>query len=348
MSLPWVTIVPYRSFGVADQLFVKGRVVYDRPLPSAGATDPIWKNFYHMLRRLNSREVPGARVEVVFGGQRWQAVADKEGYFSLNLPLSQPVDPAQVWHTVGVRLAEPLARNAPVQVAAEVLTPPPSARFAVISDIDDTILQSHAASLLRSLVVTFFGNAQTRLPFAGVAPLYQALWKGVGGAERNPIFYVSSSPWNFYDFLVEFMDRCRLPAGPMFLHDYGLMHLFSDLSHHHKLKPVRWLLETYPHLPFVLIGDSGQKDPELYSEIVREYPRRIAAILIRDVSGRRRDVVVDSLGESASALGVPMTRVADSAQAAELMASLGWIAADAVEAIRRAVDRDTGAAAMAE
>lgn len=228
MSLPWVTIVPYRSFGVAEQLFIKGRVVYDRPLPPASATDPIWKSFYHMLRRLNSREVPGARVEILFGDQRWQAVADEEGYFSLDLPLAQPVDPARVWHTVWVRLVEPLARNAPVQTAAEVLTPP-SARFAVISDIDDTILQSHAASLLRSFVVTFFGNAQTRLPFAGVAALYQALRRGASSMEMNPIFCVSSSPWNFYDFLVEFMERCRLPAGPMFLHDYGLMRLFSAI-----------------------------------------------------------------------------------------------------------------------
>lgn len=337
MSLPWVTIVPYRSFGVAEQLFIKGRVLYDQPLPPASATDPIWKNFYYMLRRLNSREVPGARVEILFGDQRWQAVADEEGYFSLSLPLTQPVDPAQVWHTVWVRLVEPLARNAPVQVAAEVLTPPPSARFAVISDIDDTILQSHAASLLRSFVVTFFGNAQTRLPFAGVAALYQALWRGVSSVEMNPIFYVSSSPWNFYDFLVEFMERCRLPAGPMFLHDYGLMRLFSALSHRHKLKPVRWLLETYPHLSFVLIGDSGQKDPELYSEIVQEHPRRIAAILIRDVSSRRRDLVVDSLSESARALGVPMTKVADSAQAAEFVANLGLISAEDVRAVQRAV-----------
>lgn len=343
MSLPWVTIVPYRTFGVADQLFVKGRVVRDHPLPPAGAEDSRWKNFYHMLRRLNSHEVPGARVEISIGSQRWQAVADDEGYFTLGLPLEQPVDPANVWHTVWVELVEPLARNAPVQAAAEVLTPPPSARFAVISDIDDTILQSHAASLLRSFIETFFQNAQTRLPFAGVAALYQALWKGISSVEMNPIFYVSSSPWNFYDFLVEFMERHHLPAGPVFLHDYGLTRIFSALSHRHKLKPIRWLLETYLTLPFVLIGDSGQRDPELYSEIVAEYPGRIAAVFIRDVSSGRRDATVDSLGEVALAQGVPMHRVADSAVAAQIAAELSLIPRHAVETVRRAV-RDEGGA----
>ncbi|MFO7631794.1 MAG: phosphatase domain-containing protein [Caldilinea sp.] len=336
MSAPSITVVPYRTFGTAEQLFVKGRVVRDRMLPPAGAEDTRWKNFYHMARRLYSQEVAGARVEIVVGDQRWQAVADEEGYFTLSLPLERPVDPANIWHTVWVQLVEPVARNAPVRVAAEVLTPPPSARFAVISDIDDTILQSHAASLLRSFMETFFRNAQTRLPFAGVATLYQALWKGMSSVEMNPIFYVSSSPWNFYDFLVEFMDRHRLPAGPMFLHDYGLARIFSTLSHRHKLKPIRWLLETYPTLPFVLIGDSGQKDPELYSEIVQAYPGRITAIFIRDVSNQRRDVTVDSLGVEALAQGVLMLRVADSAAAAETAARLGLIPAEAAEAVRRA------------
>ena len=336
MSPPWITIIPYRTFGVADQLFVKGRVVRNHPLPPAGAEDSRWRNFYHMARRLNSHEVPGAHVAISVGSQRWEAVADDEGYFTLALPLEQPVDPARVWHSVWVELVEPLARNAPVQVAAEVLTPPPSARFAVISDIDDTILQSHAASLLRSFTETFFQNAQTRLPFVGVASLYQALWKGRSSVEMNPIFYVSSSPWNFYDFLVEFMERQHLPAGPMFLHDYGLNRAFSVLSHRHKLKPIRWLLETYPTLPFVLIGDSGQRDPELYSEIIADYPDRLVAVFIRDVSSGRRDAMVDSLGEAALTQGVPMHRVADSAVAAAIAAELGLIAPDALDAVRRA------------
>lgn len=337
MSLPWITIVPYRTFGVADQLFVKGRVVRDHPLPPAGAKDSRWKNFYHMVRRLNSHEVPGARVEIRIGSQCWQTVADGEGYFTLGLPLEKPVEPANVWHTVWVELVEPPARNAPVQVAAEVLTPPPSARFAVISDIDDTILQSHAASLLRSFMETFFQNAQTRLPFAGVAALYQALWKGISSVEMNPIFYVSSSPWNFYDFLVEFMERHHLPAGPMFLHDYGLTRIFSALSHRHKLKPIRWLLETYPTLPFVLIGDSAQRDPELYSEIIADYPGRVIAVFIRDVSSGRRDATIDSLGEAALTQGAPMHRVADSAAAAAIAVELGLIAADVLDVVRCAV-----------
>jgi phosphatidate phosphatase APP1 len=97
------------------------------------------------------------------------------------------------------------------------MIPSPSARFAVVSDIDDTVIQSHAASLLRAVFEIFFSNARTRLCLR--RRLYQALQRGMNGQEHNPIFYVSSSPWNFYDLLVEFLERQQLPAGPMFLRD---------------------------------------------------------------------------------------------------------------------------------
>jgi phosphatidate phosphatase APP1 len=333
MNLPWITIVPYRSFGTTEKLFVKGRVLCNRPLPPAGDRDSRWQNFYAMARRLTSHEVPGATVAATVGTQRWQTVADDEGYFTLCLPLARQVDPSMCWHAVPLELVAPAARNAPVQVTAPVMIPSPTARFAVVSDIDDTVIQSHAASLLRAVFEIFFSNARTRLPFAGVAALYQALQRGMSGQEHNPIFYVSSSPWNFYDLLVEFLERQQLPAGPMFLRDYGL-------AHRNKLKPIRWLLDTYPALSFLLIGDSGQQDPELYSELIPAYPHRIAAIFIRDVSGRHRDLRVDKLGKAAQSQGVPMYRVADSLAAAEKAAALGLIPAAALAGVQQAVAQE--------
>ena len=82
-------------------------------------------------------------------------------------------------------------------------------------------------------------------------------------------------------------------------------------SHEHKLGPIRRILETYPALSFVLLGDSGQQDPELYLRVLREHPGRICAIYIRDVSATRRDRQVDELAAAAQAVGVAMERVAD-------------------------------------
>jgi phosphatidate phosphatase APP1 len=171
-----------------------------------------------------------------------------------------------------------------------------------------------------------------RLPFAGVPAFYRALQK----QQQNPIFYVSSSPWNLYDLLTDFLQINDIPAGPLFLRDYGFdEHIFATSDHHaHKLTQIRHLLDFYPDLSFILIGDSGQQDPEIYQTVVQEYPGRILGIYIRDVSQDERDAEVDLIVRAMSELGVPMVYVPDTVVAAEHAVQMGWIAAEEMPAIR--------------
>jgi phosphatidate phosphatase APP1 len=158
-----------------------------------------------------------------------------------------------------------------------------------------------------------FGNARTRLPFEGVSSFYHQLHQ-----DKNPMFYVSSSPWNLYDVLIEFLDVNSIPLGPLLLRDWGLsVSEGSPLNHAtHKLHIIKQILETYPALPFLLIGDSGQEDPEIYSQIVQDYPSRILAVYIRDVSGSGRDKQIDELAKrvieaKSELLLVPDTLIAE-------------------------------------
>jgi len=336
MSDTPIVIVPYRSFGTPDTLFVKGRVIHEKPIPTAEAEHSAWRNLRHALRRIDSDEVPGARIGIRFDEQEWEVVADSEGYFTQSLPLQMPLAKTDTWYAVQLHLLEPVSSEPQPSAEAQILVPPSTARYGVISDIDDTILETHASSLLRSALVTLLENAATRTPFAGVAALYEALQAGANGNGRNPIFYISSSPWNLYDFLVEFMQINGIPAGPVFLRDYGLSTLTSALSHQAKLKPMHWVLDTYPELSFVLMGDSGQRDPELYSQLLQDYPGRIKAIYIRDVSDDKRDAAVDALAEETALLGVPMIRAADSTSMALSAAELGLVTLAAAERVRSA------------
>jgi phosphatidate phosphatase APP1 len=165
-----------------------------------------------------------------------------------------------------------------------------------------------------------------------VAAFYEALQRGADGREHNPIFYVSSSPWNIYDVLEDFLDVHGVPPGPLFLKDWSLGVLGKHRDH--KLGIIRSLLETYPELPFVLIGDSGEEDPEIYRQAVREHPGRVRAIYIRDVTTAARDAEVRAIAKEVRALGVEMVLAPDTAVAAEHAASIGLIAPDAVSEIR--------------
>ena len=137
----------------------------------------------------------------------------------------------------------------------------------VVSDLDDTVVQSRITNFLQAVRTMMLGNARTRLPFPGVAAFYRALERGSDGKRRNPIFYVSSSPWNIYDLIADFMQVQGIPAGPIQLRDWDItLSALSSNRHRDFKEPViREILELNPTLPFILIGDNGQHDPEISS-----------------------------------------------------------------------------------
>jgi len=325
-------ILPYRGHGTSRELLLRGRVLEERGITRSGQHDTAWDNVRNMARRFASDEVPSARVRASLGSVEVETVADEEGFFEVRLKLPEPLTGPTGWHPVELELLHPRSPDGKqVRSTGEVLVPA-GARFGVISDIDDTVVHSSATSVLKMAWIVLLNNAHTRLPFEGVNAFYSALQRGLEDQPHNPIFYVSSSPWNIYDVLEDFLNVHGVPAGPLFLKDWSP----SVLGKHrtHKLGTIRTLLRTYPDLPFVLIGDSGEEDPEIYLQIVREHPGRIRAVYIRDVTSGKRDEEVRALAKKAHALGTYMVPVTDTAAAAEHAASIKIIAPDAVEKIR--------------
>lgn len=302
-----VYVRPYDWFGTVDTLTVRGRALHANGLRSPDASDGLWDNLLNSYRRFNSDEIQFAKLRVWAGDVVQEVVADDEGYFSAELHLPN-LAPDADWHTVNVQLIEPFSAEV---AQARVRVAPQHAKIGIISDVDDTILQTFATNLIKVAQLTFLQNAQMRLAFPGVATFYQALQAGADGQQDNPIFYVSSSPWNLYDLLTEFMELHNIPAGPLCLRDLGLdADKFITTGHgSHKVEHIEQILETYPDLPFVLIGDSGQKDPEVYAKIARRYPERVLAIYIRDVTEGARDVEVVGISAklSTSMLLTPTT-----------------------------------------
>jgi len=178
------------------------------------------------------------------------------------------------------------------------------------------------------------------VPFKGIGAFYRALERGAGGAAGNPIFYVSSSPWNLYDLLEEFMRLNELPSGPLLLRDLGWDQRKFIAGRHetHKLEAIETLLGFYPSLRFILIGDSGQHDAAIYREVVRRHPGRILAVYIRELArASGRGHAADEQLDAARAAGVEAVLCPDLLQAAANAASHGWITGAAVAAVRAEV-----------
>jgi phosphatidate phosphatase APP1 len=297
-------VVAYRGFGTEQRAQVRGRVLETSVLERSLPQDSRWRSFRRMLRRFVSSEVPDVSVRAQLGLATAEGVTDDEGYFDVALSAPE-LSAAGDWKLAEVAVvAAPVRGAQPARATAEILVPTAAAELGIISDIDDTVLQTHVTQTLKMLWVTLVGSAYTRMPFEGTAELYRALVAGASGTANNPVFYVSKSPWNLYDFLVDFMDHHELPRGPLLLRDIGL-HEAPPLDH--KSAAVQHLLQTYPELPFILIGDSGERDPDIYLETARLHPKRVRAIYIRDLSGSRaQHGARDELCRRAAELGTEM------------------------------------------
>lgn len=344
-----ITIQPYRGYGTSKRLHLKGRVLEERGITSPSETDGWWHNLVNMYKRLQSWEVPHARLRARFQDVQREVTADEEGMFQLWIEPSRPIAGDEIWQSVELELVEPTSdqQRGPVRAVGHVLIPPASAEFGVISDIDDTVIQSDVSSFLRMLRTVLFSNARTRLPLPGVAALYRALHTGTHGGAGNPMFYVSNGLWNLYDLLEDFFALNDIPGGPiLLLRNWGVYRneLLPTHQRAHKLGLIRPILELYTDLPFILIGDSSEADPEIYHELVHQYGERILAVYIRTV-GRdlERPAAIRALAEEIVEAGSELILADDSLSMARHAARRGWITEDALREIKTEQARDESA-----
>jgi phosphatidate phosphatase APP1 len=339
-----IQIVSYRTYGTRNQLFVKGRVLRDKGIRRATDKDTVLNNLLAMYKRFESDEVPHARLKIEFQGMPYFATTDTEGYFIFHFDTAEPIAWDDMWHELNVELIEsPYSFSEGIKTTAHVLVPPADAEYGIISDIDDTIVKTAATNLLAMSRNTFFHNAHTRLPFAGVSEFYKSLQLGRNGKRNNPFFYVSSSPWNLYDLLIDFLDLNDIPEGPLVLRDFGLDANRETSGHMgHKFGAIKNILLMYPDLKFVLIGDSGQEDPKIYHEIVSAFPHRILAIYIRDVQLADRERIAINISKELVADKVEMIIVDNTLEAAEYAAKAGLIYQEEIPKIEVDKKQDKG------
>jgi phosphatidate phosphatase APP1 len=265
---------PYLGYATPDGLVLRGRVLTRLRRTAPDPENSRWTNLRQMAQLFLTDEVAGVAVEA--GGAR--ALSDAEGYVTLDVPGTFPAG----WTTIRGRIA-----GAAEEVAFHARVPGADARWMVISDIDDTVIETGAHSLARNLWTTFTGSALTRRAHRDAADLLEALAE----EGRNPVFYVSSSPWNLHAFLERLFDRAAIPRGPMFLRDLGITDEGIGASHGtHKGGAIDAIMAANPGLDAWLVGDSGQADARVYLDAVRRHPGRVRGVALREpTEGAGRD-----------------------------------------------------------
>ncbi|ETX27993.1 phosphatase domain-containing protein [Roseivivax isoporae] len=282
-----VVIDPYLGYATPDEILLRGRVLTSLRRTTPEPEDSWFVNLRQMAGLFLTREVAERTVRA---GET-TAMTDDEGYFTLHLPRG---DAAPGWssHPVEVEGGE--------GAVLEALVVGPGAPFMVISDIDDTVLETGAYSLLRNLWTSLTGNALTRHVFPDAVELMRGF-----EARGAPIFFVSSSPWNLHHFLQRIFDRADLPRAPMFLRDLGISRtqFISGTHGDHKGAAIDGLMAAVPDLPVVLVGDTGQHDPQVYLAAAERHPGRVVRVILRE-PGKGADARDAARMRALEALGV--------------------------------------------
>lgn len=338
-----LSLAAYAGYRNERRLSLKARLLRrDTPLwETEGRTEKL----LGLLRLYASHEVPGMRVEMEGFGTRASATTDREGFVSFDLEIAErPLPRHAAWEQATLSLPD---ADGAVTARAPVLSPGTDGRLGIISDIDDTVIESGAHE--------FFGNWRRfllempgdRLAVPGAAELFANLGDPAGpepdADPRRPFFYVSSSPWNLYGFLAEFKRINNLPRGPMLLRDWGMNSETLGGSSHgaHKTRSIAHILEFYPALRFVLIGDDTQGDAEAYWHVARDHPGRIAAIFLRMATGTEIAPEKQAALDNLRAAGIPVWTGPAFDAGHEMLARLGF---DADGDTARLVETDRPAA----
>jgi phosphatidate phosphatase APP1 len=339
-------IQPYMGYATKDAIRLHGRVLTNPPIDDDFCNDEWWQNLINTVQRFASDELPGINVRASANGSSGMTTSDAEGYFHIDLPREVTKGDQLFWSSARLHIANNSVVDESSLTHCRVMYTPSQAKVGIISDVDDTILHTGATDILTMAKLTFLGNARTRAPLAGVAKLYELLQHAGNRSNpaTNPIFYVSSSPWNLYDLLEDFLEINAIPRGPLLLRDLGFdANKFLKGGHDHKLEKARSLMKLYDELPFVLFGDSGQEDARLYATAAEEFGDRIKAIFIRDVDpdiASEHDENVTTCMARSLAAGVPMYLVRDSDEVAKIAVKHGLLPPDAIAPIADAAKRD--------
>ncbi|HEY8673850.1 MAG TPA: phosphatase domain-containing protein [Candidatus Dormibacteraeota bacterium] len=226
-------------------------------------------------RRLATAQVKGAVVEVRAGDRVRHVMSDRGGY--IDAVVEADLEPG--WHDV--ELALPTGST-----TARVFVIGPDVTCGIVSDIDDTIMVTAAPRTLLAIWNTFVLRENARRPVPGMAQLYQRLLRD---EPQAPVLYLSTGPWNAAPTLGHFLRRHGFPAGAMLLTDWGPTNSgWFRGGAQHKRENLRRLMLEFPNIRWLLIGDDGQRDPEIYAELAAERPERVRGVAIRQLTATQQ------------------------------------------------------------
>jgi phosphatidate phosphatase APP1 len=314
----------YRGYANEEELIVMGHVFKPTSRKDYDFQKKKFKNASSIISLFRTKTHSNADVYLNHNNTTIHTKTLIDGYFKFCIPIDKTIGYGWIDYEVSI------IYGTETIVAKESFIRPKKENLGIISDIDDTFLISHTENPLRKIYNLLFRNVNSRKVFKDVVPHYQALSNAgrVTDGEQNAFFYVSSSEWNLYRFVIKFTEIHKLPKAVLLLKDIksSLVDFFRTGrgGHNHKFEKIKHILEFYPNLKYVLLGDDSQHDPFLYEAICKIFPVSIIAVYIRQTDQKKKGKV-SIVMKNLESLNVSTCYFSNSSEAITHSKSIGLI-----------------------
>jgi phosphatidate phosphatase APP1 len=282
-------VVVYPAYSEGATTSIEGRVTEAEDVSTPTTNDGRRTNLSRALELLSNDERKGVDVTVQVTGREWRTKTDNEGYFRVVIP---DLSAAPGWHAVTAQSGEASGES-------RLLVAQPKNVHGIVSDVDDTIQVTEVNDKSRMLANTLLQNPLQRQSVPGAADFYREL-AGVNPApDATPIFYLSASPRQLHDPLELFLKHHNFPTGVLITKRVTNDATSEPLSDQFAYKTAK-LEEIFTRLTnvrFTLIGDDGEKDPEIFQALRERFPDRVSAIWIRRVNPDPQRVRLPNQGD---------------------------------------------------
>ncbi len=281
----------YRGYANEQELIVMGHVFKPTTVQEYNFQKKNLKNATSVIKMFQIKTQANADVYLKHNNAKIHTKTLIDGYFKFCVPLDQNTNYGWIDYEVSI-----IYKNESITTRDSYIRPH-KGNLGIISDIDDTFLVSHTLNPLKKLYVLLFKNVNKRKIYEDVVTHYQAL--STAGRENkeefNAFFYVSSSEWNLYRFITKFTEIHQLPKAVLLLKDIKTsltdFFLTGRGNHNHKFDKIKHILEFYPNLEYVLLGDDSQHDAFLYEAICKIFPVTVKAVYIRQTGDSKKEKV---------------------------------------------------------
>lgn len=285
----------YRGYANNQELIVMGHVFKPTSKEDYDFQKKNFKNATSVIRMFRIATHSNADVYLEYNGEKIHTKTLDDGYFKFCIPIEENSNFGWINYSVSIFYNEKEIKETANYIK------PHAGNFGFISDIDDTFLVSHTRNPLKKLYILLFKNVFDRKVYEDVVTHYLALSSAgrTSQTEQNAFFYVSSSEWNLYRFIIRFTEINQLPKAVLLLKDIktSLTDLFitGRGDHNHKFEKIKHILEFYPNLQYTLLGDDSQHDPYLYEDICKIFPINVKAVYIRQTGTSKKSKAVIAL-----------------------------------------------------